>query len=135
MYSFFGGPGVHTRLFIVNEDNGANDPVLAFYHILDDSTGMLLYYVPASTLAQYPDHPDHPILVHQSDDGKFAFYILPTGEYQVNVGPDTEGKIEALTFTGIPPENVTLRSFNVYDSSLLPGALRRSLLLPLISAW
>ena len=95
---------------------------------------MLMYYISASALAEYPTNPDRPTLVHRSDDGKFAFYILPTGEYQVNVGPDTEGKIEALTFTGIPPQNAILRSFNVYHLSLFPAALRHLLMLPGIAA-
>jgi len=31
------------------------------------------------------------------------FYVLTTGEYQVNIGPDGEGKVSVMVFSGLPP--------------------------------
>jgi hypothetical protein len=55
-------------------------------------------------------------LIKSSSDGKYALYLLTTGEYQVNIGPDIEGKVEVTIWTGMPPEDpATQRSFNIYD--------------------
>lgn len=35
-----------------------------------------------------------------------AFYVAPDGEYQVDIGPDGEGKTYITNFTGLPPTNI-----------------------------
>lgn len=45
--------------------------------------------------------------------GLTTLYALTTGEFQVNIGPDSEGKITAVIFKGLPPRGV-------YSRALLP---------------
>jgi hypothetical protein len=42
---------------------------------------------------------------------EISLYKLTSGEYQVNVGPDSEGKVFVLNFTGCPAENVYENTF------------------------
>jgi len=48
------------------------------------------------------------------------FYVLTTGEYQVNIGPDGEGKISVMVFHGLPPEGVYFYNDDV-DGTATPG--------------
>jgi hypothetical protein len=41
-----------------------------------------------------------------------SLYVLTTGEYQINIGPDIEGKMDIVIFTGLPPANVYYNYFN-----------------------
>ena len=43
----------------------------------------------------------------------FQFYLLTSGEYQLNVGPDGEGKVHVLNFVGCPAEDVRESTFKV----------------------
>lgn len=38
--------------------------------------------------------------------GSSSLYALASGEFQINVGPDSEGKIYSVFFTGLPPKNI-----------------------------
>lgn len=53
------------------------------------------------------------ITVDTALKGYIALYKLHTGEYQINVGPDGEGKVYTINFTGCPAENVTESTFVV----------------------
>lgn len=83
------------------------------YAIGADSRGTLSIYVTANDLDKLPEHPDKNTLLVQSEDRKFAIYKLTTGEYQVNVGPDKDGKVQEIIFTGLPPTNVYRHEFFV----------------------
>ncbi len=52
-------------------------------------------------------------LIAQNADGTIALYKLTTGEYQLNVGPDEEGKVQVTIFDGFPPTNTYGYDFNV----------------------
>jgi hypothetical protein len=54
------------------------------------------------TLDQLPALPDENIEVASSDDGLVNLFKLTSGEFQVNVGPDSEGKIFVYIFTWDP---------------------------------
>jgi hypothetical protein len=41
-----------------------------------------------------------------------VFYVLTTGAYQVNIGPDAEGKVAVVIFSGLPPSNVHFQDFS-----------------------
>ena len=114
MYQPMGGEGARLSLFVFQDDNGSNNPVLAFYRIDEDSTGHLLFFIASSGLTEYPDKPDENIEIFRSDDGKYAFHKLTSGEYQITVGPDNEGKVHVVIFTGIPPENVRGHTYSIY---------------------
>lgn len=49
-------------------------------------------------LADLPDAPSANTEYASSDDGFIRFYVLTTGEYQLNFGPDFEGKVRAIVF-------------------------------------
>jgi hypothetical protein len=53
-------------------------------------------------LDQLPPLPDENIEVATNDDGSLSLFKLTTGEFQVNVGPDAEGKIFVYVFTWDP---------------------------------
>jgi len=39
-------------------------------------------------------------------------YVLTTGEYQVTIGPDADGVVNQIIFTGLPPTNVHFLKYN-----------------------
>lgn len=63
----------------------------------------------AKELADLPDVPEQNTLIDQYYE--FALYKLTTGEYQLNVGPDAEGKVFVIDFTGCPADNVYESTF------------------------
>lgn len=63
-----------------------------------DDIGEFGFFVPADELEALPDDPEEPIQVAQMDDGFATLYYLPSGEYQVNAGPDYEGKFFEFRF-------------------------------------
>jgi hypothetical protein len=61
------------------------------------------FFVSAADLDKLPDKPARNIRIAASKDGRTVLYKLTTGEYQVNYGPDEEGKVFVYTFNGLPP--------------------------------
>lgn len=118
-----GGENARLKVYVV-EDNGPQNPVLAFYRVNEDATGNLIFYISAAQLAaDYPDVPEAPVLIFSQ--GPYSFYKLPSGEFQVNAGPDAEGKVDVLIFTGVPPQGVHRDQFNTNTLlGWLPPALR-----------
>lgn len=70
------------------------------YVVEPDGIGKLALVISARDLALLPKQPSH---IGTSADGKVIVYRLASGEYQVNYGPDAEGKMFAFTFDGLPP--------------------------------
>ncbi len=58
-------------------------------------------YISSDELLALPDFPRENTLIVR--DGFIRVYKLTTGEYQVNVGPLTDGKVHVILFDGIPP--------------------------------
>jgi hypothetical protein len=77
--------------------------------------GFKAFYVSGETLNSLPPLPDENLLIEATADGYIALYRLTTGEYQINIGPDIEGNVQVVIFTGIPPSNIYRRDFNIYD--------------------
>ncbi|MBZ0285633.1 MAG: hypothetical protein K8L97_33185 [Anaerolineae bacterium] len=73
---------------------------MRIYVVEPDGIGKLALTVSARDLALLTKQPDH---IGTSADGKVIVYRLTSGEYQVNYGPDTEGKVFEFTFDGLPP--------------------------------
>lgn len=73
-----------------------------------DPIGRPGFFVSAEELAGLPANPDAPILVAESEDGFTQLYWLPSNEYQVNAGPDYEGKVFAFCFKSFPGQLPTL---------------------------
>lgn len=70
---------------------------LQIYVVDLDGVGKLALTISAADLAAAVDH------IATSADGKVIAYRLASGEYQVNYGPDAEGKVFVFTFDGLPP--------------------------------
>jgi hypothetical protein len=83
------------------------------YAVDSNGSGLLVISVTDSELASYPDNPDSNTRIANSDDGKITLYKLTSGEYQVNAGPDAEGKVISVIFTG--RGDVYMHEFNVYQ--------------------
>ncbi|MDZ4769622.1 MAG: hypothetical protein SGJ24_10865 [Chloroflexota bacterium] len=79
--------------------------------LFEGDRGRRYVRVTNSELAKLPANPEQNMLVKER--GVIALYKLTTGEYQVNVGPDAEGKIYVVNFDGCPAENVRETNFQV----------------------
>lgn len=73
-----------------------------------DPIGRPGFFVSAEDLAALLANPPAPILVAESEDGFTQLYWLPSNEYQVNAGPDYEGKVFAFRFKSFPGQLPTL---------------------------
>jgi hypothetical protein len=105
---YIGNTGAILALFAVGD-------VLDFYAV-EGSEGFGIFHITAEELDEmYPGNPDVNTLIFQSDDGKLAFYKLTSGEYQINVGPDNDGVVHVFIFTGVPPTNIHIHTFTVFD--------------------
>ena len=69
-------------------------------------------YVKASTLSKLSDNPEENTLIDSYYE--FGLYKLTSGEYQLNVGPNFEGKVHVIIWTGCPASNP-------YESSFVQG--------------
>jgi hypothetical protein len=76
------------------------------------SGGTLALVVTPDMLAAFPDFPTEYTIIARSEDGTIELTKLPTGQYQVNAGPDPEGKIHVVVFdrieTGSPYQVFTV---------------------------
>jgi hypothetical protein len=79
---------------------GADGDSIDVWTVGPDSEGEFLFSITAADFGDYLDNPpDVPVLI--KSDGLFDVYILPTGEVQVNWGPDAEGKSYVIIMSGI----------------------------------
>ena len=79
-----------------------DDGSLQVYGIDAQSHGYLAIYISSDEVAALPASPEENLKIAESDDGKIALYKLTTGEYQVNAGPDFEGKVFVYIFGNDP---------------------------------
>lgn len=103
VYPLVSDDGVGWNVYLVGEEDGV---------------GHFMFYVPAETFDALPDEVAENCTVDHSDDGQVVMYLLSSGEFQINVGPDHEGKhfvyifndllsppVKVETFiSGLPPE-------------------------------
>jgi hypothetical protein len=66
-------------------------------------------------IAELPAEVGENTLLSSSGDGFVSLYLLTTGEFQINIGPDQGGNVAVIIFTGVPPTNMYRRDFNVND--------------------
>lgn len=98
-------------------DWGTNGAVYAssdgiyVYGIDAQGVGYLTTFISAGDIALSPGQPPVNTLLASSGDGRFRIYRLTTGEFQVNAGPDFEGKERVVIFTGLPPSAVACSEF------------------------
>lgn len=87
---------------------------------LDGETGFPVITMTADDLAALPDEVEENTLIAAGEEttywGEVSLYLLTTGELQVNVGPDAEGKVRVTIYDGIPPTRVYGYEFNVLEA-------------------
>jgi hypothetical protein len=99
-------------------------PYAAYTHSLPDNTcrleiakvnelgyDKLAISLTSAELAKLPETPEENLLVDEYYE--IALYKLTSGEYQINVGPDADGKVYVLNFNNCPAENVRESNFSV----------------------
>jgi hypothetical protein len=100
------GYGVYTR---VARDGSCS---ISVYLIDGAGRGLRAIRLTASEIEDLPTQPEENTLIENYRD-LVQFYVLTTGEYQVNYGPDKERKVFTVIWTGCPAENI-------YESSYAP---------------
>ncbi len=100
----YGGFHLNT---IVNSRGQCAIEVLGF----NGDGGYLAIYASSRELARVPELPEENTLIEQYYE--FSLYRLTTGEYQLNVGPDAEGKVYVVNWYGCPADNVRESTFTV----------------------
>ncbi len=87
---------------------------LSIWRIDNNGKGYEAIYVTADELASLPDFPMENFLIDFTLDRYIQLYKLTSGEYQINIGPDIEGKVMEYIFIGIPPTKIYRREFNIH---------------------
>lgn len=75
--------------------------------------GAVRFNVTEQEIEAYGDGVNENTLISQQ--GKVTLYKLVTGEYQLNIGPDSKGHVEVHMITQIPTRVAARADFNVYD--------------------
>jgi len=80
-----------------------------------DGQGKRALKFTAADLAKLPDEEEieNYITVKSTKNDFITLYKLSTGQYQINVGPDKEGKVYTIDFAGCPASDVTESTFLV----------------------
>jgi hypothetical protein len=105
---------LEAQIFNAEDDNG--DPILHVYEINDEGEGEFSFAITQADLAPFIDNPPaNNTEIKSSASGKVTLYVLDTGEFQINIGPDEDGNVYVTIFTGLPPTNIYSYTFNVYD--------------------
>jgi hypothetical protein len=93
----------------LNNDPGAlavvyapSDGSFQVYGVDESSNGYPVFYLSKDELAALPGTPEQDTEIKRTDDGRFRLYELTTGELQLNVGPDAEGKEFVYIFSRDP---------------------------------
>lgn len=66
-------------------------------------------YLDSEAMSKLPERPEENLLIDSYYE--YAMYKLTSGEYQVNVGPDAEGKVYVVNFRGCPATDVRESNF------------------------
>lgn len=91
---------------IYSQNDGIN-----VYCVNNSSQGYFSFRVDASTVAGFPSHPSANTLVASSVHCAVHFYILTSGEFQINIGPDAGGDVREMIFTGLGMSNLRLSNY------------------------
>jgi hypothetical protein len=100
------GHGDHYAALFKAVDS-AGLPLVKVYCIIN-ARGVLMGSITRADFANYSKTPARNTLIKtiKGCAAPVAVYLLTTGEYQVNIGPDVEGKIAVIVFSQLPPVNV-----------------------------
>lgn len=82
-----------------------------FYIDIQSGRGFRAIRLFSNQLAVVPDFPETNLLLAVSRNRLINLYKLSSGEYQINVGPDAEGKVYVTRFRGCPARDVVESNF------------------------
>jgi hypothetical protein len=84
------------------------NPILNIFCIDAKGNGLFGYTLTQEMFNKAPAKPDKNTLVGETSVCRvpIKFYVLTSGEYQINIGPSAEGKVDVIVFTGLPPTNI-----------------------------
>jgi hypothetical protein len=103
------GNDVPLAIFPILDANG--NPALEFWTATEKGNGRRFLTISNKQLtdanATAAAKPGENILIFQTKDKFVTLYRLTTGEYQVNLAPDKEGKVPVIRFDAIQPTTVT----------------------------
>jgi len=94
----------------------AGDPAIDVYCVGEEG-GVFGFQIPGSAFTAVASPPAANTQVFESTacGVLVSAFVLTTGEYQINIGPDIEGKVDVIIFHGMPPDGI-------YFEYLDPGA-------------
>lgn len=105
---------------IYNAQDDHGHPSLHAYCVDAAGNGVLGMIVTPHDLEGIPPEPATTTLVTKADmkvcRTPVSFWVLTTGEYQVNIGPDYKGDLIRMIFDGLPPQGRYFKKCNVLTS-------------------
>ncbi len=96
------------------ETDAEGNPELHIYAIGDEGEGAYQFRITLADLQPFIDNPPAENTLIKSTD-KAALYALASGEFQISLGPDDEGKFYDLIFTSLPVEAFKLIKWTISD--------------------
>lgn len=119
-YRQFGGEGARAGIFIITEENGSNNNRLTLYDINEEGEGNLLFFISINAVNAEYEANGETQLIFQNVDELISFYRLADGLFQVNLGPDAEGKMHIMRFDweGNDPFDVIYETYSIFDLSI-----------------
>jgi len=99
---------------VYRDVDDAGKQALSVYEINEDAEGEFRFKVTMADLQPYLDNPP----AHNTEiksAGKATLYALTSGEFQISLGPNAEGKIYDLIFSTLPVEEFKVFQWSVFD--------------------
>jgi hypothetical protein len=87
--------------------DSTGQPTIDVYQIIAPSKGNLIGAFEKALFTPYIDAPPA-VNTLLARIGQTSLYALTTGEFQINIGPDAEGKIARVLFRSFPPTQIRL---------------------------
>lgn len=102
-------------LYVGADANG--EPAIEFYCVDQNSVGTFTAEVTVADLQGIPHPPAQNTEVKRvtTCSVEAVFYVLTSGEYQVNIGPFSDGKVYEVIFSGLTASNVHYGEFNLFN--------------------
>jgi len=97
-----------SALYSASDSDG--NPTIRVYDINADSSGALRGDYAYALFQPYLNNPPS-VNTYLGTLGRTRLYALTSGEFQINVGPDAEGKIHEVILNGIPPVSIKFASY------------------------
>ena len=104
---------LHAVVYPALDDAGS--PAIHVYCVDAEGNGFISMIITEDDLAGFDPLPSSNTLVKQSDDCPVSFYILTTGEYQINIGLVATGGVYEVIFSGLAMNDLYYGYFNLYE--------------------